>query len=143
MKLPIGTLGIIGLVALAPVHAVLTAQAPKTVADGVYTDAQAKRGTSVYEANCASCHGANLAGTEQAPPLTGPGFLMNWVDTTASDLFQKINVAMPADDPGKLTPEQTADVLAYIFSSNKYKTGSAELSKDAQELQGIKIVAPK
>ena len=32
----------------------------KTVRDGVYTDAQAERGKKVYEANCITCHLADL-----------------------------------------------------------------------------------
>ena len=38
----------------------------KTVADGVYTDAQAARGAAVYDTACAGCHRADLGGA------TGP-----------------------------------------------------------------------
>ena len=44
------------------------AQQPRTAKDGVYTDAQAKRGQALYTDRCAQCHGATLGG-DIAPPL--------------------------------------------------------------------------
>src|SRR6266550_1918340 len=106
MKVTVAVLAVVGLSTAIPVHSVLRAQATSgSVLQGVFTEAQAKRGETVYSTSCASCHGPALAGTEMAPPLTGKSFLDNWTDTTVSDLFQKINVAMPADDPGSLKKE--------------------------------------
>src|SRR5688572_2329219 len=51
------------------------AQAPRTVQDGVYTDAQAARGQALFTKECAGCHGAELQGA-QGPPLKGEGFLL-------------------------------------------------------------------
>ena len=45
----------------------------KTVADGVYTDAQAARGGRVYAAACAGCHRADLGGG-QGPALKDQRF---------------------------------------------------------------------
>jgi quinoprotein glucose dehydrogenase len=145
MKVTIAVLAIVGLAAAAPVHSVLRAQqaTSRSVLDGVYTDEQAKRGATTYSTTCASCHGPALMGTEMAPPLTGKTFMDNWTDTTASDLFQKINVAMPADDPGTLKKEQTADIVAYILRINTFPAGTTELGSEAEALKQIKIVAPK
>jgi|SRR2546427_4095887 len=144
MKVTIAILAVVGLAAAAPVHSVLRAQATsRSVLDGVYTDEQAKRGETTYSTSCASCHGPALAGTEMAPPLTGKSFLDNWTDTTVSDLFQKINVAMPADDPGSLKKEQTSDIVAFILATNKVPAGKTELGSEAEALKQIKIVAPK
>ena len=63
--------------ALFAVAAIPHAQAPQTVQDGVYTEAQAARGRTTYVNRCASCHGEALTGA-QAPPLTGHAFLGNW-----------------------------------------------------------------
>src|ERR1700721_1956122 len=41
-----------------------------SVWDGVYTAGQADRGKALYGKQCASCHGAGLDGSGQAPPLT-------------------------------------------------------------------------
>ena len=38
------------------------AQGGKTSMDGVYSDAQAKRGEALYGETCASCHGPALGG---------------------------------------------------------------------------------
>ena len=35
----------------------IEAQAPRTVQDGVYSDAQASRGQALYAQRCAGCHG--------------------------------------------------------------------------------------
>jgi mono/diheme cytochrome c family protein len=145
MKVTIAIWAIVGLAAAAPVRSVLRAQqaTSRSVLDGVYTAEQAKRGETTYSTSCASCHGPALLGTEMAPPLTGKMFMDNWTDTTASDLFQKINVAMPADDPGTLKKEQTADLVAYILRISKFPAGTTELASEADALKQIKIVAPK
>ena len=145
MKVTIAISAIVGLAAASPVHSVLRAQqaTSRSVLDGVYTEEQAKRGETTYSTSCASCHGPALMGTEMAPPLTGKSFMDNWTDTTASDLFQKISVAMPADDPGTLKKEQTADIVAYILGTNKFPAGKTELGSEAETLKQIKIEAPK
>jgi mono/diheme cytochrome c family protein len=143
MKVTFAVLALVGLAAAAPVHSVLRAQASHSVLDGVYTEEQAKRGETTYSTSCASCHGPALAGTEMAPPLTGKSFVDNWTDTTISDLFQKISVGMPADDPGSLKAEQTADIVAHILAINKFPAGKTELGTGADALKEIKIVAAK
>src|SRR6188474_1341140 len=57
----------------AQVGAQAAAQAPRTVQDGVYSDAQASRGQALYAQRCAGCHGPALAGAS-APALTGALF---------------------------------------------------------------------
>jgi mono/diheme cytochrome c family protein len=143
MKVTFAILALVGLASAAPVHSVLRAQATGSVLDGVFTEEQAKRGETTYSTSCASCHGPSLAGTEMAPPLTGKSFVDNWTDTTISDLFQKIGVAMPADDPGSLKAEQTADIVAHILAVNKFPAGKTELGTGADALKEIKIVAAK
>lgn len=120
--------------------AVVTAQQPaRSTNDGVFTEEQAKRGKAIYEQRCSVCHGDGLGGVEMAPPLTGPEFDGNWVKTPLSDLFERIRVTMPADDPGSLGQAKSADVVAYILSVNKYKAGPNELPAGADLLQTITI----
>jgi mono/diheme cytochrome c family protein len=78
------------------------AQAPRTIADGVYTDAQATRGQTTYGAECAPCHGATLGGG-LAPPLVGSGFLRTWDKRPVIELVDKIQKTMPATSPGTLS----------------------------------------
>ena len=51
------------------------AQETRSIWDGVYTEAQAKRGEAIYFERCVRCHGpALMGGTDGAGPLTGPTF---------------------------------------------------------------------
>jgi len=117
----------VAVAALAATTAVTQAQAPRTVQDGVYTAAQASRGGAVYGQQCASCHGATLQGAS-APPLQGDLFISHWQTTPLSGLLSKIQKTMPADAPGKLTPQQSTDLVAHLLNRNGFPTGAAELA---------------
>jgi cytochrome c len=121
----------------------LFAQASRSVWDGVYTLEQAKRGATLYANECASCHGTALNGGESAPPLTGGEFFSNWNGLTVGDLFERIRVSMPADNPGKLKREQDADILAFMLSMNQFPAGAAELEHRTELLKQIRIEAAK
>lgn len=121
----------------------LFAASMASVWDGVYAPAQADRGKSLYAAQCASCHGAALDGSGQAPPLTGADFKSNWNGQSAADLFEKIQATMPADQPGKLSRPQTADILAFILTSNGFPPGDQDLPSDAAALAKIRFDAAK
>lgn len=119
------------------------AQAAKSVNEGVYSEAQAKRGDAIYKEQCAACHGDNLEGTGPMPPLAGKDFLSNWQGKPLSDVFEKTQTSMPATAPGSLSPEQTADVVAYMLNVSKYPAGAAELAPKVDALKTITIDAPK
>jgi S-disulfanyl-L-cysteine oxidoreductase SoxD len=129
----------IGLVLACLCAAGLFAQPPASVRDGVYTSAQADRGKLLYGKQCASCHGAALEGSGQAPPLQGADFLGDWNGQNVDDLFEKIQATMPADMPGSLTREHTADILAFMLSSNSFPAGAKELPSDAEALAKIRF----
>jgi S-disulfanyl-L-cysteine oxidoreductase SoxD len=114
-----------------------------SLAAGVYTEEQSKRGMELYKAQCASCHGDDLKGNEIIPALTGDTFTGNWKGKSVGDLFEKINMTMPALDPGSLTPEQTSDLIAHILSVAKYPAGKTALATSMDALNQIKIDAPK
>jgi S-disulfanyl-L-cysteine oxidoreductase SoxD len=121
----------------------LEGQPPASVWDGVYAPAQADRGKSLYAAQCASCHGAVLDGSGQAPPLTGADFKSNWNGQSADDLFEKIQATMPADQPGKLSRPETADILAFVLTTNGFPPGDHDLPSDAAALAKIRFEAAK
>jgi mono/diheme cytochrome c family protein len=109
------------------------AQAPRTVQDGVFSDAQATRGQALYTQRCAGCHGPELAGA-QAPPLAGAAFRSKWRKEPLSGLFIKIRYTMPpnAADAAKLTPDQGADLVAHVLKSNAFPAGTSDFpAKDA------------
>jgi S-disulfanyl-L-cysteine oxidoreductase SoxD len=123
---------------------ILWAQSPdRSVWDGVYTAEQAKRGEALYANNCASCHGSALGGGESAPPLSGGEFFANWNGLTLGDLFDRIRVSMPADRPGKLSREQTADVLAFMLSMDQFPAGKMELEHQSEVLKQIRFESEK
>jgi len=138
------------LVALIPLSTVLMlratvhAQPPsKSIWDGVYTEEQAKRGSALYSENCASCHGSELTGGEMAPPLSGGEFMAGWDGLTIGDLFESIRISMPQNSPGSLSGQQNSDILAFMFSANKFPAGTTDLPKDAGILKTIKFEVKK
>jgi mono/diheme cytochrome c family protein len=119
------------------------AQGAASVWDGIYSAEQARRGEGLYRQECASCHGEKLEGRGQAPPLAGADFTMDWNGMTVGDLFEKMQTSMPADQPGHLSREQNATLLAYILNANKFPVGGAELSTDGERLRQIRFEAAK
>ena len=117
---------LIALAALLTSTAIAHAQAPRTVQDGVYTAAQATRGVALYAQQCAACHGATLQGAS-GPPLQGDPFVRHWQAEPLSALVSKIQKTMPADDPGKLTAAQTADLVAHVLNRNGFPAATTEL----------------
>ena len=130
------------LAAAAGVHTVLYAQAAST-SEGVYTDDQVKRGAALYKDQCAACHGDDLRGNDIIPGVTGQTFTGNWQGKSLGDLYDKIQMTMPALNPGSLTPEQTVDLIALVLSTSKYPAGKTDLAPKVEALQQIKIDAPK
>ena len=106
--------------------------------DGVYTEAQANRGSKLYPDECDRCHGEELEGDE-APGLANEEFLADWKGRTVGDLYERIRYAMPGDHPGKLTAAQTADILAFILRANHFPAGNTELPPDVQKLRQIRL----
>lgn len=77
------------------------------------------------------------------PPLAGGDFLANWNGKPASELFDKIRTTMPQGEEGTLTPNQTADLISYLFLLSKFPSGSAELSTEPAALGQIQIQTKK
>ena len=127
---------ILAVLFLAGIPALAAAQAPRTVQDGVFTDAQAVRGQSVYAQRCATCHGQALEGA-QGPPLAGEVFVSRWHGDPLSSLLTKIAKTMPADAPGTLTPQQSADVLAHILKAGGFPAGKVDLPAAADATSRI------
>jgi S-disulfanyl-L-cysteine oxidoreductase SoxD len=122
---------------------VIRGQETRSVWDGVYTAEQAKRGEALYGQYCASCHGGALLGAEEAPALTGFEFGANWSGLTLGDLFERIRMSMPADDPGKVSAQQKADIVAHMLKVGGFPAGPTELPRDQQVLTQIKYLATK
>src|SRR5712691_2606339 len=144
MKLNIAAATLIPLATIVLLRSTVHAQPPtKSIWDGVYTEAQANRGKALYSQECASCHGSELTGGEMAPPLAGGEFMAGWDGLTIGDLFERVRISMPQNSPGSLSGQQNADILAFVFSSNKFPAGATELPKEAGILKQIKFEVKK
>ena len=142
MKITSPVLFILGSALVAVAYTSVGAQQPASVLGGVYTDAQSKRGAPVYAEKCATCHGDKLQGTDTAgPTLSGADFVNGWKDMTVAALLAKISGDMPSNAPGSLKPEEYADVLSFVLSSNTYPAGKTEMPTDPSAVKGVKMAA--
>ena len=98
--------------------------------DGVYTVEQARRGEKVAKDVCSACHLKDWFTLVLIP---------SWAGAQLSMLYELMVTTMPQDSPGGLTPQQYADVLAYIFELNEFPAGEKELSVDKEALRTIII----
>ena len=115
----------------------------KTSWDGVYTDAQSKRGEALYAQSCSVCHGPDLAGLDTAPALTGAEFNTDWNDLPLGDLFERMRTTMPADAPGTLSRQQYAEVLSFVLAKGGFPAGETELSAESAALKEVKFLTKK
>jgi mono/diheme cytochrome c family protein len=102
----------------------------RSVAEGVYSAAQAARGQQIYQAQCAECHGNSLDGGS-GPPLVGESFLSSWSARPLTTLVDKIQKTMPFSLAGSLSRQQSTDLTAYILQAGRFPAGQSELSDAA------------
>jgi mono/diheme cytochrome c family protein len=124
--------------AIALVSPVAAAPAPPSTMTGVYTAAQAAEGKVVYDGACAMCHGPNLRGSFEAPPLTGR-LIANWAGGSVGGLHSYVQKAMPLFAPGSLSAEVDAKIVAYILQTNGYPAGAKPLPADSAALAKIRF----
>ena len=142
LKIEIAAAAIVSAAAIAAAQQTTAPAGTRSVRDGVFTEEQAKRGERVYGEECSRCHGPALDGGESAP-LIGDAFAKSWTGSTLDELFERIKTSMPQDDPGRLSAAQTAEVLGYILSANKFPTGKTELAQEKALLKAIRFEAAK
>jgi mono/diheme cytochrome c family protein len=121
-----------------------SAGASRSIWDAIYSEAQVERGKPVISGTCAKCHGRTLngAGAPDQPPspaIARSGFLGRWEGRTVEALFDYMKSTMPKDNPGQLTDQQYADVIAVMLSMSKVPAGSSELAPDPAVLRDITI----
>jgi len=120
----------------APAQAPAAAPAPAGGAGGgalagIYATAQANRGRDQFRSMCAECH--------TVPEFSDNAFKLKWSRRTLGDLYTFIHQNMPDSAPGILTPQQAADLVAYILQLNEIPAGSAQLPADEARLAGISL----
>jgi mono/diheme cytochrome c family protein len=119
------------------------AQQTRSTASGVFTAEQAKNGESVFQAQCAPCHGADLHSVcPEAPDLTEGAFTFGWQDKTIAYRCQQIRSTMPPGKARSLDDQTYLDIVAYILQFNGMPAGSQKLLPDIQALEQIVITIP-
>jgi S-disulfanyl-L-cysteine oxidoreductase SoxD len=111
-------------------------QKPKTVWDGVYTEAQATRATGVFGASCAGCHTLTPDGNR---PLSGETFWQSNTQKSVAELLAYVSRNMPNGNGGSLSPENYNDLVALILKSNGFPAGKSELT--AASVEGVQIIS--
>lgn len=84
------------------------------VIGGIALLGQQDAGRTAYQANCAGCHRADLAGSGEAPPLTGAAFQQKWA---SGGLTEYIRAAMPPGRVGSLSAAEYANIAAFVLQT--------------------------
>jgi hypothetical protein len=117
--------------ALLTRHAWAHADSQRTTMDGVYTLAQATRGSNVFAAYCKSCHTPTFH--------SGPPFRAKWYGRPLGDLFSYIKREMPKNAPGSMSDADYTLAIAYLLRINGMPTGVKPLAADTVELHRIRL----
>ena len=123
----------IGLLALFAQEAAAQKDTSMTRAasSGVYTAEQAKVGEEAYAGMCTGCH--------TPASHMGDVFASAWSGRPVSELYGFIRAAMPKTDPGSLTADEYAAIVAYILKLNGMPAGKRPLPADSAALDRIVI----
>jgi mono/diheme cytochrome c family protein len=112
-----------------------SAATTRSTLTGVYSAAQATAGQDIFESTC-------LGGCHNAASHKGMAFEQHWKGHSVSELFKIIYEKMPDDNPGALSAEQSAQVVAYMLKMNGLPAGKEDLPVDIEALSKIKIELP-
>ncbi len=99
--------------------------------EGVYTAAQAAQGEAVFNRECSTCHMASV--------YTGPNFGAKWSGQTLASIYDQFALAMPPANPGGLTPDSYASILAFFLSRSANPEGTQALPADPAVLRTIAV----
>lgn len=91
---------------------------------------QAKTGSVLFAANCASCHGANLEGTTLGPLLSGRSFVQRWGVQTPALLLGNIQANMPPGGNEVLSGADYLNIVAHILETNGVDSTDVPLTAD-------------
>jgi mono/diheme cytochrome c family protein len=104
---------------------------PRTVNDGVYTEAQAETGEALFAEHCILCHDKKYF-----RPV-----LKRWEGQPLGIMYTVMSTSMPESNPGFLSEQEYVDILAYILSLSRYAPGESVLSNDGGALNELMVEA--
>lgn len=106
----------------------------RSILDGVYTARQARRGERWFVQVCEQCH--------RMRDFRSAQFHERWAGQSVGDLLQFMQYTMPPENPGALSTDRYADVLAFFLAANDYPAGEEEIPADAASVMDMRMVAP-
>lgn len=120
-----------------------SARRVRTTWDSVYSPEQAARGETTYTKTCSRCHAPALGGKDEAPALTGSGFMGGWNGLSLWELHDRVRTTMPTDTPGTYARQDIVDVIAYMLKFNQFPAGKNDLPSTDEELKAVTFVTTK
>jgi len=114
------------------------AQAPRTVWNGVYTDAQAERARQTLDSICTQCHTLAPGGSTRGGPVSGDKFWAAFQQKTVGDLLGYVSKNMPNGNGGSRPASTYNDLIALILKANGFPTGTTEVSP--AEIADVQII---
>ena len=106
----------IGLIISGGIYAGASAAVAATSETNVHTALTAEDGEKLFQANCATCHGLDLQGTDAGPSLYGVGALaVEFQVSTGRMPMQRQDVQAP-QKPVQFTEEQILAMADYVQS---------------------------
>ena len=112
-----------------------------------YTASQALRGKELANRHCGYCHAVDPAYPPTMSGLHGgplvPRMILHAADgivryPSVYYLFRRLDY-MPPNDVTSVTPQQKADILAYLLQQNGLTPGDAELKADYGLMKGMPL----
>ena len=101
--------------------------------NGVFSSTQAARGAQQFRQACATCHAIE----DQAASLRS-----KWGNGTLRDLFTVVSTTMPQNNPGSLSPDEYASLIAYYLQQSGFQPGASDLAADPEALSRLRVPAP-
>ena len=119
---------------------------PVSIWSGVYTEAQAERGSDIFIGQCGYCHGTYGAGREGldpdqqgAPSLVNEDLFGMWGGAPVNVWYLFTSENMPIINPGGLDPQEYIDAFTYLLQRSGVPAGDQELSAD-REILGTVVI---
>src|SRR5438445_2529347 len=96
--------------------------------NGPFTADQSRAGRALYVANCAACHGPQLQGAGEAPPLAGATFIAAWGNRATEELYNLVKASMPYGNGNSLDADTYRRIVAYVLAANGAQPGAKAFS---------------
>jgi hypothetical protein len=112
-----------------------------------FTDAQAARGGALYNRNCGYCHFVDPSRRVTMSGINGGALAPRWLQKSAEGIarypsvyyaFRRLDY-MPVNDTASVTPQQKADILAFLLQQNGLSSGTTELIPDDNAMRAMPL----